>query len=73
MLMVQLRQRFGEPSPGQLARIQAASPGKMLAWAEQVLSASSIEELLGVPRRLWRWPSMPDGMRRQRGHGPAAG
>ena len=46
LLVRQLEQRFGQPTPEQRARIEAADPDQLLRWGERVLAAGSLEEVL---------------------------
>lgn len=47
ILMKQLRLRFGDLSEAAVARIGAAGPRQLERWAERVLTARSLDEVLG--------------------------
>ena len=47
MLMKLLRMRFGELSEGVVARIHAAGSRQLRRWAERVLTAGTLDEVLG--------------------------
>jgi predicted transposase YdaD len=49
ILVKQLRLRFGELSEAVVARIRAAKPRQLERWAERVLTARSLDEVLGKP------------------------
>ncbi len=46
ILLRLIRARFGEPSPAALARLEAAGRAELERWADRVLTASSVEDLL---------------------------
>ena len=43
-----LERRFGPLSPDLVSRVEAASPEELDAWTDQVLDASSLEEMFGA-------------------------
>lgn len=49
ILVKLLRLRFGELSEAAVARIRAAKPRQIERWAERVLTARSLDEVLGKP------------------------
>jgi hypothetical protein len=49
VLLRQLRARFGELPAAALARIQAADTPELEQWADRVLSAKTLAEVLGEP------------------------
>jgi predicted transposase YdaD len=49
ILIKQLRLRFGDLSDAVVARIRAAGPRQIERWAERVLTARSLDEVLGKP------------------------
>ena len=52
LLLVQLRERFGRLPAAMVARIDKAGAAELNIWARSVLTAESLEEVLGVkPRR----------------------
>ena len=46
MLLKQLRARFGSLPEGVIARVQAAAPRELDVWAERILSASTLDDVL---------------------------
>ena len=46
-LIRQLERRFGPLSPDMVSRIEGASPEELDTWTDQVLDASSLEEMFG--------------------------
>jgi hypothetical protein len=42
-----IEQKFGSPDEGAVARVRAASPDQLTQWGARVLTASTLEELLG--------------------------
>lgn len=42
-----IRLRFGEPDAATTRRLEAATEEQLEAWTERILTASSLEELLG--------------------------
>jgi hypothetical protein len=46
MLLMQLRTRFGDVPEGARARIEAATKGQLAGWAQRVLTARSVDEVL---------------------------
>jgi hypothetical protein len=49
MLILQLRRRFGRVSAAAAARIDKATDAELNGWAGRVLTASSLDEVLGTP------------------------
>ncbi len=45
MLLKLLEQRFGSPPPSLLAHLQTASPAQLDAWAQRLLSASTVDDV----------------------------
>ena len=46
-LLRQLRRRFGELPPATVARVEAAEPEVLEGWGDLVLTARSLDEVLG--------------------------
>jgi hypothetical protein len=47
LLLRQLRRRFGELPPATVARLEAAESEVLEAWADQVITAQSLDEVFG--------------------------
>jgi predicted transposase YdaD len=47
LLLEQLRLRFGPPAPEVVARVEAAPLADLERWGERILTAATLEEVLG--------------------------